>query len=135
MEFTITCPIDGPVAVSLEDIDTVVLREPESADITFQCPMCGESITVQAQIPQFLMAALEAMAAEDDGSGFPLANLIAMVSEAEAADGVDAAEHEADAVPLTIDPVADAYCEYFHRQLQSIECVEDFLAEVDAFRP
>ena len=45
MEFEITCPIDGPVTVSLEDIDTVVLREPHRAEITFVCPQCGNTVT------------------------------------------------------------------------------------------
>ena len=55
MEFTITCPVDGPITVSLEDIDTVVLRESERADITFVCPHCGTEITVTAIVPSFLL--------------------------------------------------------------------------------
>jgi len=69
MEFTITCPIDGPITVSLEDIDTVVLREAERADITFVCPHCGTEITVTAVVPSFLMAAIEALAEETDSTG------------------------------------------------------------------
>jgi hypothetical protein len=68
MEFTISCPIDGPVEVGLEDIDTVVLREQEQADITFVCPRCGSQITVTAIVPAFLMAAIEALAEESDAS-------------------------------------------------------------------
>jgi len=68
MEFTITCPIDGPVTVSLEDIDTVVLREAERADITFVCPHCGTEITVSAVVPSFLMAAIEALAEDGDST-------------------------------------------------------------------
>jgi len=133
MEFTITCPIDGPVTVSLEDIDTVVLRETQSAEITFECPLCGESITVQAQIPQFLMAAIEAMAEESDDDSIPFASIVALVSSAEASqNGPESMESApVDTCPTTLDPVADAYCEYFRRQLEGVECVEDFLAEVD----
>ena len=32
------------------------------------------------------------------------------------------------------DPVAEAYCEYFRRQLSHIDCVEDILAEIDSNR-
>jgi hypothetical protein len=32
------------------------------------------------------------------------------------------------------DTVAEAYCEYFRRQLAHVECVEDALHEIDAAR-
>ena len=121
MEFTITCPIDGPITVSLEDIDTVVLREAERADITFVCPHCGTEILVSAVVPSFLMAAIEALAEEGDTTGPSYAEVYDV-----AGDDIDL---EA-AVPD--DPVAEAYCEYFRRQLAHVDCVEDFLAEIDA---
>jgi len=122
MEFTITCPIDGPVTVSLEDIDTVVLREPERADITFVCPHCGAEITVSAVVPSFLMAAIEALAEEGDTTGGPFAGMFEVDDDAPAP--VSAPEN----------PVAEAYCEYFRRQLAHIDCVDDVLAEIDAPR-
>ena len=123
MEFTITCPIDGPVTVSLEDIDTVVLREAERADITFVCPHCGTEITVSAVVPSFLMAAIEALAEEGDSTG-PFAGMFEVASDSD------------DAVQIVApdDPVAEAYCEYFRRQLAHIDCVEDILAEIDSNR-
>lgn len=127
MEFTITCPIDGPVTVSLEDIDTVVLREAEHADITFVCPQCGSEITVSAVVPSFLMAAIEALAEEGDTTGGPFAGLTG---------GTNGQPHPMN-VPEVVppdDPVAEAYCEYFRRQLAHVECVEDVLAEIDANR-
>lgn len=123
MEFTITCPIDGPVTVSLEDIDTVVLREAERADITFVCPHCGTEITVSAVVPSFLMAAIEALAEEGDSTG-PFAGMFEVASDSD-----DAVE-----IVAPDDPVAEAYCEYFRRQLSHIECVEDILAEIDSNR-
>ena len=123
MEFTITCPIDGPVTVSLEDIDTVVLREAERADITFVCPHCGTEITVSAVVPSFLMAAIEALAEEGDSTG-PFAGMFEVASDSDDAVRIVAPD----------DPVAEAYCEYFRRQLAHIECVEDILAEIDSNR-
>lgn len=121
MEFTITCPIDGPITVSLEDIDTVVLREAERADITFVCPHCGTEILVSAVVPSFLMAAIEALAEEGDTTGGAFAGLF------------DSTEAEPANLPeVPEDPVAEAYCEYFRRQLAHIGCVEDILAEIDA---
>jgi hypothetical protein len=127
MEFTITCPIDGPVTVSLEDIDTVVLREAEHADITFVCPQCGSEITVSAVVPSFLMAAIEALAEEGDTTGGPFAGLTGGTSRlVEASSLLE--------VSTPDDPVTEAYCEYFRRQLTHIDCVEDVLAEIDSNR-
>jgi hypothetical protein len=122
MEFTITCPNDGLISVSLEDVDTVLIREPERAEIVFTCPHCGESITVQVVVPSFLMAAIEAMAEETDGHP-PIQSLFDLVSE-----------DSSDAEPLVENPVVDAYCEYFRRQLARIECADDALAEIDTGR-
>jgi hypothetical protein len=122
MEFTINCPNDGPVSVSIADVDTVVLREPERAQIVFTCPLCGEPITVQILIPSFLMAAIEAMA-EGGDTHAPIAGLVALVTE-------DSIVFE-DPAQLD-DPLADAYCEYFRRQLARVDCVEDVLTEIDS---
>ena len=124
MEFTITCPVDGPITVSLEDIDTVILRESEHADITFVCPHCGAEITMSAVVPSFLLAAIEALAEEGDaGSGAFTGVVEVVMGEDASADGV---------VEIVDDPVADAYCEYFRRQLAEIDSVEDALTEIDA---
>jgi hypothetical protein len=125
MEFEITCPIDGPVTVSLEDIDTVVIRETERADITFVCPHCGTEITVAAMVPSFLLSAIEALAEETDGVPGPLASMLHVESPTP--------EPESPIV-ITDDSVTDAYCEYFRRQLSTVESVEDALAEIDATR-
>ena len=121
MEFTITCPVDGPVDVGLEDIDTVVLRESDRADITFSCPHCGSEITVAAIVPSFLLAAIQALAEEGDPS--ELGDLVVLQSD----DGRDEGER-VDEDPRRI----DAYCEYFRRQLSGIDCVEDAVAEIDS---
>jgi hypothetical protein len=124
MEFTITCPIDGPVTVSLEDIDTVVLREAERADITFVCPHCGTEISVSAVVPSFLMAAIEALAEDGDTTGSAFAGMLESATQSV----------EPCSLAAPDDPVAEAYCEYFRRQLAHIECAEDMLAEIDANR-
>ena len=126
MEFTITCPIDGPIAVSLEDIDTVVLREAERADITFVCPHCGTEITVAAVVPSFLMAAIEALAEEGDSArGFSGLGSDSSTSRTSSVDAFVDAGQEA---------LAESYCEYFRRQLSHVDCVDDVLAEIDSTR-
>lgn len=127
MEFTISCPIDGPVEVSLEDIDTVVLRESEHADITFVCPHCGTEITVTAIVPQFLLAAIEALAEDPDAAS--ASGLVVLTGdEIEGLEGVDGG----DELGEIDDPRVDAYCEYFRRQLSHVEFAEDALAEIDS---
>jgi hypothetical protein len=123
MEFTITCPVDGPITVSLEDIDTVVLREAERADITFVCPHCGTEITVAAMVPSFLLSAIEALAEENDGEVGPLASMF-HVENAE--------QMPASPIIVNNDAVTDAYCEYFRRQLSETADVDAALAEMDA---
>lgn len=126
MEFTIACPVDGPITVSLEDIETVMLRDSERADITFVCPHCGTEITVTAVVPSFLLAAIEALAEENDANGGPFAGIIEVPVGGTPADVMSESAQEA--------AVTDAYCEYFRRQLAHVECVEDALHEIDAAR-
>ncbi len=124
MEFMITCPVDGPIEVSLEDVETVVLREPEQAEVIFRCPECGTEVSVFVRIPSFLLAAIEAMAEDGGGQMAPLAGIVALSS-----DSLDTDEIVAE-LEGTDDDRIDAYCEYFRRQLAGVQSVEDALAEL-----
>lgn len=123
MEFDITCPVDGTIQVSLEDIDTVVIRDADRADITFVCPECGTEITVTAVVPSFLLAAIEALAEDADGvSQYDGMTVVAGVRVLGQSDR--RAEQD----------ITEAYCEYFRRQLAHVDCVEDAVAEMDFSR-
>ncbi len=124
MEFMITCPVDGQVEVSLEDVDTVVLREPEEAEIIFTCPECGSEVSVMVRIPSFLMAAIEAMAEDSGGHVAPLASMMAMAVEI---DGHEDVSESVTELHGPGDEVFDAYCEYFRRQLSEVETVDDIM--------
>ena len=129
MEFTVVCPIDGSIEVGLEDIDNVVLRESDRADITFVCPHCGSEIMVTAIVPAFLLAAMEALA--DDPEGVEVSGLVVVSSE----EVVETSDSEPAAPVLIIeddDPRLEAYCEYFRRQLGRVDSVEDALCEIDS---
>lgn len=148
MEFEITCPIDGPVTVSLEDVDTVVLREPHAAEITFVCPKCGEQITVSAMVPPFLVAAIRALA--EDGEvpeDNPLRDMAQLIGEMRGqikfegldgfeatldADGVESAGTPEQSVVHIDEETTDAYVEYFRRQLEHVGDVDEMLAEIDS---
>lgn len=125
MEFSLTCPNDGTVELSLEDISAVVMRSPESIDIVFTCPHCGSRIDATLQVPNLLSIAME------------LAQYAEQISEEESGlqfvNGplADDGGHVAEADPSAVEH-ADSYCEYFRRQLEHIECVEDLLAEIDS---
>ena len=121
MQFTINCPVDGSVEVSLEDVDTVVLREPEQAEVVFTCPKCGTDVSVFVRIPSFLMAAIEAMAEDGGGSVAPLAGIVALASDTEILNELPDEE---------TDTKNEAYCEYFRRQLEDISDFDDFMREI-----
>jgi hypothetical protein len=129
MEFTIVCPIDGAVEVGLEDIDTVVLRDTDRADITFVCPHCGTEVTVTAIVPTFLLAAIEALADESDSTS---ASGMVVISSELTLDGVSEGIEVTGLDIESDDPRLEAYCEYFRRQLSAVGCVEDALDEIDS---
>lgn len=112
MRFTVHCDIDGAVEVALDDIESVVLRTPETADVSFRCPVCGGAIEAVAVIPPFLGEALRAVLGtpEDSASMFGF--------EVVALDG-----------PTEVD--IDSRVELFRRQLEHVDSVEDILAEID----
>jgi hypothetical protein len=126
MEFNVTCPVDGLITVDLEDIDTVMLRDSERADITFVCPKCGTEITVTAVVPSFLLAAIEALAEEGDSAGGAFSGILESAPDASPANAETGSAADTE--------VTEAYCEYFRRQLAHVECVEDALHEIDAAR-
>jgi hypothetical protein len=130
MEFTVACPIDGQIEVSLEDVDNVVLRDSERADITFVCPHCGTEITVSAIVPAFLMAAIEALADETDSTS--ASNVIAYSEDFSIASEEFLGDQEFGLDIESNDPRLDAYCEYFRRQLGDVDSAQDALDEIDA---
>ncbi|MBE0475832.1 MAG: hypothetical protein IBX62_01860 [Coriobacteriia bacterium] len=119
MEFTVNCPHDGQVEVSLEDVSRVVLRDADRVEIVFCCPLCGASIPLTLRVPNLLMAAIES--AEDDAEALA-ASVAVPVSEG---------TPEVAALEGEDDPRVRAYCEYFRRQLSRVNCVQDMLHEID----
>lgn len=125
--------MDGAVEVGIEDIDTVVLREPEQAEVVFACPECGTEISVEVRIPSFLVAAIEEMAADDESYAAPLASLMAIAAGNEIV--IEGATPIEPVAIMEADPRIEAYCEYFRRQLAGIEHVEDALRELGCSEP
>lgn len=121
MEFSLICPNDGQVDLSLEDITAVAFRDSETVEVSFVCPKCGDVIRAALRVPNMLMAAMELarFADTDDPEG---EDEMVLAFEDPAMSSADRAQRER---------VEESYCEYFRRQLSHVECVEDLLAEID----
>ncbi|PKQ20403.1 MAG: hypothetical protein CVT66_05385 [Actinobacteria bacterium HGW-Actinobacteria-6] len=122
MEFSLICPNDGQVELSLEDISAVAFRDQETVEVAFVCPKCGDILRASLRVPNMLAAAMElARFAEEESvvDGEARAYAFGFVSEP----GESRTER---------DRLEESYCEYFRRQLAHVECVEDLLAEIDS---
>lgn len=130
MEFTMMCPHDGPVDVGLEDVASVVVRDDESLEVVFACPRCGSDLRILAQVPRMLLAMLEDSVVVDEATGQRVVSV-----EGLAARGFlpQAAIVDRPAPRRSGDDASiDRYCEYFRRQLASVDSVDAMLAEIDA---
>lgn len=131
MKFQVLCMTDGAVEVTLDDLTAVVFDGREDVQLVFACPVCGDEVRVGVHIPNLQVAA----------SG--LAELIEEASNAREAGGdaetfqVFAIERDDPGEPVSMhavaddDPLVEHYCEYFRRQLASVDSVDAFLAEVE----
>jgi hypothetical protein len=130
MEFTMMCPHDGPVDVGLEDVASVVVRGDDSLEVVFACPTCGADLRVLAQVPRMLMAMLEDAVVVDEETGERVVTV-----EGLAARGLLPPDMVAGHTPRQRsrdDTNIERYCEYFRRQLASVDSVDAMLAEIDA---
>lgn len=126
MEIVLTCPNDGDVEVTIDDVASVVLHGSELVEVVFDCPMCGEPLSVKASVPSLLAAAIEALQADDDlerrlAGFFVVAGEPSAVEVLEMPGAEDGAERR-----------IEAYCEYFRRELETVSCAEDAISEIDS---
>lgn len=128
MEFSLICPNDGRVELGLEDVSAVVFRGSESVEVVFICPQCGSKIRAELRVPNLLGAAMElAQHVEemDEGGAAEIRRRSSVV-------GDSAAQRTSeDELRARREQAGEPYCEYFRRQLERIECVEDLLAELE----
>lgn len=134
MDFTINCPVDGTIEVAIEDIDTVVLRAPERAEIIFTCPKCGIGVSVMVQIPGFLLATIDSLSPDNDAYSGSLAGIAALAAGAEIEESRPQSSSATSVCEVTPEQEVriDAYCEYFRRQLSGIDDVKDMLREMSS---
>lgn len=128
MEFSVICPKDGRVEVSLEDISSVSFGDAESVNIVFSCPQCGEEIRVTIRMSSMLVTSVDlSMFAEDEPSHDDAPSVFRprerrLRSAAAEFYDVDPSERRR----------IDDYCEYFRRQLAEVDDVERMLSEIDS---
>jgi hypothetical protein len=120
MKFQVLCMTDGAVEVTLDDLTAVVFDGQEDVQLVFACPVCGDEVRVGVHIPN-LQVASNAREAGGDAETFQ----------------VFAIDRDEPGEPVTMraipddDPLVERYCEYFRRQLASVDSVDAFLAEVE----
>jgi hypothetical protein len=129
MTFSVPCPNDGAVDVGLEDIESIVVRDEDNVEVLFTCPQCGGRISVSAQVPHVLLAALEEVwtGTEEDEMERAV-RFTAVISEV-----VEEPVHVIEVPEVSEDDAEriERYCEYFRRQLQHAPSVDAMLAEID----
>ena len=127
MEFALVCPNDGHIALGLESVTAVVFHGTESVEVVFVCPHCGTTLRALVPTPNVIAAAaMEVVRQLNDVDG---------IGDSVVGIGVDDVEseysREATEARLERERAGEPYCEYFRRQLARVECVEDFLAEIE----
>lgn len=152
MQFTIHCPNDGEVVVNMSSVENMVIRDRHTADITFQCPICGTHVTMTAPVPAFLMSTMENLSRD---LGIPLEDgkilfntIIGGPIDEDLKEAIEAGEigpeemmremaqrhasaEESSFKPRQLDETDKAHVDYFHQQLASVRTVDELLAELD----
>ena len=127
MEFALVCPNDGHIALGLESVTAVVFHGAESVEVVFTCPHCGTTLRAMMPTPNVIAAAaMEVVRQLNDVEG------VGDLTLGPDGDDVEAERPDEDVEDrLERERAGEPYCEYFRRQLARVECVEDFLAEIE----
>lgn len=123
MQMTIECPTDGEVVVDVTDVNAIVFDRAGRCEISFICPKCGRELRQPVTPVAMQMAIVEANDTEQTGDVEVTINSAAQA--AESLDGPGEVRVEVD------EAKAEAYLEYFRRQLDKIEDVDSALKEID----
>ena len=129
IRFSVLCPADGAVEVAIDDLKAVVFDGREDVQLVFVCPLCGDEIRVGVHIPNLHLAAAGIAELFDEVAGLePGSDEGFQVFSVSRSDPVGQDEPLA---TLPDDPHIEDYCEYFRRQLEHVDDVEEALSEID----
>jgi hypothetical protein len=110
LEFTVICPNDGPIEVGLDRISTIVFRGFDSISVVFVCPECGAEIQVGLQTPELPYS----------GGAFERFGDSPFAFEVNDPDTLLPAPRER-TLTSAEQELVERYCEYFRRQLASVD--------------
>jgi predicted RNA-binding Zn-ribbon protein involved in translation (DUF1610 family) len=138
MRLELLCPGCGLQIFDYEDYESMVMLAPDKALMQFGCPTCGLHLSIATSIPPELQAKVREQldeAVTDPPTGVP-----SLIDEARpsivcySSCLIDDCSAEPMRVvrPVVIGAEGRAYIEYFKRQLEAIESVDEALSEIDA---
>ena len=131
IKFSVLCLADGPVEVTIDELTAVVFDGREDVQLVFSCPVCGEEIRLGMHIPNLHVAAAGLVDLIEEVSGFSqLDGETFQVFAVKRGPAFDEEPRSAGSDDVDVGHIED-YCEYFRRQLSSVEDVDDVLAEID----
>lgn len=149
MRLELLCPECGPRVVHYESFESMIVLAPNVALMSFKCPTCGLHLSITSEIPRNLRRIVDQVA-PDVGAG------MAGYDPAIPLCGADVEEvyQHGDRVPVGyasfLAPILDlrmmealesiafdntedlAHIEYFRRQLDTVDTVDDAIVEIDA---
>ena len=133
IKFSVLCLADVPVEVTIDELTAVVFDGREDVQLVFSCPVCGEEIRLGMHIPNLHVAAAGLVDLIEEVSGFSqLDGETFQVFAVQRRSGFDEEPQVSSVSMADVDQGhIEDYCEYFRRQLSSIEDVDDVLAEID----
>ena len=137
------CPLDGQVQAGFDCVENMVVYEEGKTEISIRCPKCGTLVHITSQVsiipPQIVQQlAQELSVSMKDGkldfsdlmnqvAGF--AGELSLKSEGDASNGSH--NNLEDMVDRELTPSEGNHVEYFARELEKIESVDDFLMRVN----
>ncbi len=158
MQLEFSCPGCGLRSFDFNDYQSMILLAPGLALMQFDCPICGLELSVTTRVPAHIQRKIQQrFLGSDDGTENALSAPLGTTGQSEQID-----DDPATATPVTywrpgivrysanLDPsliaetlrvvrpvpAADnhalAHIEYFRRQLESVETVDEAISEIDA---
>jgi predicted RNA-binding Zn-ribbon protein involved in translation (DUF1610 family) len=141
MRFELLCPACGVRDFNFDDYESLVLLAPNLALVQFKCPCCGIHLSATFKMAakmrhqvQKMLNETETAAAQNTGRKSPDASLNLPVLCYSSSLIIEEGEPGIEPIrPLRVGH-ADmrAHVEYFKRQLETIETVDEAIEEIDA---
>jgi len=141
------CPYDGQVQAGFDCVEDMVVHEGGKTEISVRCPKCGTLVRIASQtpiIPPNIIAKLAeelSISMQDGKFNFSdLMNQVAGISGQLNPSGFDdhddscsdcSSQNLEDMMDRELTPSEGNQVEYFARELEKIESVDDFLTRIN----